>query len=128
MLSKGKQCGVRADTYPGRPNRFDVVYHLLSPRKNHRIRIKVATDAGAGVDRKAGVYRVSGQVLVHRERYVGNVGIGLVFALLCYLTTNLSPGGVGLRLVTALEGAQPGQTVRFRLLLPAPRPSAVEFR
>lgn len=26
-------------------------------------------DAGAGVDRKAGVYRVSGQVLVHRERY-----------------------------------------------------------
>lgn len=26
-------------------------------------------DAGAGVDRKAGDYRVSGQVLVHRERY-----------------------------------------------------------
>jgi hypothetical protein len=26
-------------------------------------------DAGAGLDRKAGEYRVSGQVLVHRERY-----------------------------------------------------------
>jgi hypothetical protein len=26
-------------------------------------------DAGAGVDRKAGEYRVSGQLLVHRERY-----------------------------------------------------------
>ncbi|MGI9354160.1 MAG: NADH-quinone oxidoreductase subunit C [Rhizobiaceae bacterium] len=31
-------CGV---DWPGRENRFDVVYHLLSPRRNHRIRIKV---------------------------------------------------------------------------------------
>jgi hypothetical protein len=28
-------------------------------------------DAGAGVDRKAGVYRLSGDVLVHRESYAG---------------------------------------------------------
>jgi NADH-quinone oxidoreductase subunit C len=34
-------CGV---DYPARPDRFDVVYHLLSPRKNHRIRVKVATN------------------------------------------------------------------------------------
>ncbi len=34
-------CGV---DYPGREKRFDVVYHLLSPRKNARIRIKVETD------------------------------------------------------------------------------------
>ena len=30
--------------YPGREKRFDVVYHLLSPRHNTRIRIKVETD------------------------------------------------------------------------------------
>jgi NADH-quinone oxidoreductase subunit C len=34
-------CGV---DWPGRERRFDVVYHLLSPRKNIRIRIKVQTD------------------------------------------------------------------------------------
>jgi NADH-quinone oxidoreductase subunit C len=34
-------CGV---DYPARPERFDVVYHLLSPRKNLRIRVKVTTD------------------------------------------------------------------------------------
>ena len=35
-------CGV---DYPEREKRFDVVYHFLSPQKNHRIRIKVETDA-----------------------------------------------------------------------------------
>ena len=30
--------------YPERPNRFDVVYHLLSPRQNARIRVKLETD------------------------------------------------------------------------------------
>ncbi|MBM0207653.1 NADH-quinone oxidoreductase subunit C [Micromonospora sp. STR1s_5] len=30
--------------YPGREQRFDVVYHLLSPILNQRIRIKVETD------------------------------------------------------------------------------------
>jgi NADH-quinone oxidoreductase subunit C len=30
--------------YPGRAKRFDVVYHLLSPRQNQRIRIKLMTD------------------------------------------------------------------------------------
>jgi NADH-quinone oxidoreductase subunit C len=34
-------CGV---DYPGRAERFDVVYHLLSPRHNQRIRVKVRTD------------------------------------------------------------------------------------
>jgi len=33
-------CGV---DYPKREDRFDVVYHLLSPRQNLRIRIKIAT-------------------------------------------------------------------------------------
>ncbi len=30
--------------WPGREKRFDVVYHLLSPRTNQRIRVKLATD------------------------------------------------------------------------------------
>jgi NADH-quinone oxidoreductase subunit C len=34
-------CGVDR---PGRPKRFDVVYHLLSPRLNQRVRVKVKTD------------------------------------------------------------------------------------
>ena len=39
-------CGV---DYPQRANRFDVVYHLLSPRKNQRVRIKVETDEDTAV-------------------------------------------------------------------------------
>ncbi len=34
-------CGV---DYPERAQRFDVVYHLLSPRRNQRIRVKCETD------------------------------------------------------------------------------------
>ncbi|PLX39367.1 MAG: NADH-quinone oxidoreductase subunit C [Hyphomicrobiales bacterium] len=34
-------CGV---DWPGRDKRFDVVYHLLSPKQNQRIRLKVHTD------------------------------------------------------------------------------------
>src|SRR5690348_10557757 len=39
-------CGV---DYPERAKRFDVVYHLLSPRRNHRMRVKCETDADAPV-------------------------------------------------------------------------------
>ena len=39
-------CGV---DYPERLARFDVVYHLLSPRLNQRIRVKLATDADTPV-------------------------------------------------------------------------------
>jgi NADH-quinone oxidoreductase subunit C len=39
-------CGV---DYPDRPERFDVVTHLLSPKHNHRIRVKVATDESTPV-------------------------------------------------------------------------------
>lgn len=34
-------CGV---DWPARPDRFDVVYHLLSMHQNHRIRVKLTTD------------------------------------------------------------------------------------
>jgi NADH-quinone oxidoreductase subunit C len=39
-------CGV---DYPQRPNRFDVVYHLLSARKNVRLRVKIETSEDAPV-------------------------------------------------------------------------------
>jgi NADH-quinone oxidoreductase subunit C len=39
-------CGV---DYPARANRFDVVYHLLSPRLNYRIRIKLETNESDAV-------------------------------------------------------------------------------
>jgi NADH-quinone oxidoreductase subunit C len=39
-------CGV---DWPSREQRFDVVYHLLSPRQNARIRLKVATDEATPV-------------------------------------------------------------------------------
>jgi NADH-quinone oxidoreductase subunit C len=35
---------ITALDWPGREQRFDVVYHLLSPKQNARVRIKVATD------------------------------------------------------------------------------------
>jgi NADH-quinone oxidoreductase subunit C len=39
-------CGV---DWPGRENRFDVVYHLLSPRNNLRLRVKLQTNETAAV-------------------------------------------------------------------------------
>ncbi len=39
-------CGV---DYPEREKRFDVVYHLLSPRRNLRIRLKCETDEDTAV-------------------------------------------------------------------------------
>jgi NADH-quinone oxidoreductase subunit C len=35
---------ITAIDWPSRENRFDVVYHLLSPKLNQRIRVKVETD------------------------------------------------------------------------------------
>lgn len=46
-------CGV---DYPERPQRFDVVYNLLSLKHNHRIRIKVQTDVQTPVPSVVGVY------------------------------------------------------------------------
>ena len=46
-------CGV---DYPQRAERFDVVYHLLSPRKNLRVRIKITTDEATPVPSIIPVY------------------------------------------------------------------------
>ena len=46
--------------YPSRPERFDVVYHLLSVTKNHRLRVRVTTDEEKPVPTVVGVYPVAG--------------------------------------------------------------------
>ncbi|MBA3677788.1 MAG: NADH-quinone oxidoreductase subunit C [Sphingosinicella sp.] len=46
--------------YPGRAERFDVVYHLLSVTKNHRIRIRVTTDEDKAVPSVTGLWPVAG--------------------------------------------------------------------
>jgi NADH-quinone oxidoreductase subunit C len=46
-------CGV---DYPARAKRFDVVYHLLSPKQNVRIRVKVATAEEEPVPSACSVY------------------------------------------------------------------------
>ena len=42
--------------YPEREKRFDVVYHLLSPYKNARVRIKVQVDEATEVPSAVGVF------------------------------------------------------------------------
>jgi NADH-quinone oxidoreductase subunit C len=46
--------------YPSRPERFDVVYHLLSVTRNHRLRIRVTTDEEQPVPTVTTVYPVAG--------------------------------------------------------------------
>jgi NADH-quinone oxidoreductase subunit C len=53
--------------YPSRPRRFDVVYHLLSPRQNQRIRVKVMTDEETPVPSATGVF--PGADWFEREAY-----------------------------------------------------------
>ena len=40
---------IRGVDYPERAERFEVVYHLLSPRLNQRLRIKISTDETTAV-------------------------------------------------------------------------------
>jgi NADH-quinone oxidoreductase subunit C len=46
--------------YPERAERFELVYHLLSITKNHRLRIRVSTDEEKPVPTATGVYPVAG--------------------------------------------------------------------
>lgn len=57
-------CGV---DWPQRAERFDVVYHLLSPRQNQRIRVKVATGEDEPVPSACAVY--PGADWFEREAY-----------------------------------------------------------
>jgi NADH-quinone oxidoreductase subunit C len=53
--------------YPERDERFEVVYHLLSPRQNLRVRVKVSTDEDQPVDSLTGLF--PGAVWYEREAY-----------------------------------------------------------
>ncbi|MCB9991387.1 MAG: NADH-quinone oxidoreductase subunit C [Rhodospirillales bacterium] len=51
---------VTAVDYPQRPERFDVVYQLLSLTQNQRIRVKIQTDENAPVPTVTEVYSAAG--------------------------------------------------------------------
>jgi NADH-quinone oxidoreductase subunit C len=53
--------------YPAREKRFDVVYHLLSPRQNQRIRVRVQTDEDTPIPSAVDVY--PGADWYERETY-----------------------------------------------------------
>lgn len=57
-------CGV---DYPGDAERFEVVYHLLSPKLNQRIRVKLRTDAETPIQSATSVY--PGADWFEREAY-----------------------------------------------------------
>jgi len=57
-------CGV---DWPGRERRFDVVYHLLSPRQNARVRVKVTTDEATPIPSVTPVF--AGAEWFEREAY-----------------------------------------------------------
>jgi len=57
-------CGV---DYPEREERFEVVYHFLSPWLNHRVRVRTKTDAGSPVPSIVGLF--PGADWFEREAY-----------------------------------------------------------
>ncbi len=61
--------------YPERPDRFEVVYHLLSVTRNHRVRVKVSTDEASAVPSVTGLWPVAGWL----EREVFDM-YGVVFS------------------------------------------------
>jgi NADH-quinone oxidoreductase subunit C len=61
--------------YPDRAERFEVCYHLLSVTKNHRLRVKVATDEDHAVPTVTHIWPVAGWL----EREVFDM-YGVLFA------------------------------------------------
>ena len=57
-------CGV---DWPGRPDRFDVIYHLLSPQQNFRVRVNLTTGEDTPVPSVTGVF--PGADWFEREAY-----------------------------------------------------------
>ena len=46
--------------YPGRAERFEIVYHMLSLTKNHRVRVKTSTDEDTPVPTVTHLWEVAG--------------------------------------------------------------------
>ena len=66
MTALRDQCGyqqlveIAGVDYPERPERFEVVYSLLSLTKNHRVRVHVSTDEVKPVPSVTGIWPVAG--------------------------------------------------------------------
>ena len=58
---------VTAVDYPGREKRFDVVYHLLSPKLNARVRVKIEASEDTSISSMIGVF--PGADWFERETY-----------------------------------------------------------
>ena len=67
MLQYQQLMEIAGVDYPERAERFEVVYHLLSLTRNHRIRVKVLTDEVAPVPSVTGLWPVAGWL--EREVY-----------------------------------------------------------
>jgi NADH-quinone oxidoreductase subunit C len=73
FLKRDRQCqfisiiDVCGADYPAREKRFEVVYHLLSPKQNARIRVKISTDEDTPVPSVTSVY--PGADWFEREAY-----------------------------------------------------------
>ncbi len=66
--------------YPDRPERFDVVYMLLSVTKNHRLRVHVSTDETAPVPSVTSLWPVAGWLErevydMYGVKFVGNADL-----------------------------------------------------
>ena len=55
---------ITAADYPEREKRFEVIYHLLSPRKNIRVRVKISTDEATPAPSAIGVFPEIGRAHV----------------------------------------------------------------
>ena len=64
FISMTDVCGV---DYPERDERFDVVYHFMSPHLNQRVRVKLSTDDQSPVPSLTSVYK--GANWFEREAY-----------------------------------------------------------
>jgi NADH-quinone oxidoreductase subunit C len=53
-------CDIAGADYPERPERFEIVYNLLSHKHNKRVRVKVTTDEATPVPSVTGVYSSAG--------------------------------------------------------------------
>jgi NADH-quinone oxidoreductase subunit C len=58
---------ITAVDWPARVNRFDIVYHFLSPKRNRRIRVKLAANEASTVPSIISAYR--GASWYERETY-----------------------------------------------------------
>lgn len=104
-------CDLTAGDYPKREKRFDVVYHLYSIPKNHRLRLKVHAAEGESVPSATAVYNAANW----HEREVFDL-FGIVFDGHPDLRRILMPDewqGHPLRKEYPLEGF-PEQHIRLR--------------